>query len=293
MCVGPLTAYYSAQVNRNGKRPLVFDKRLSCSGVPIEIGCRQCIECRLDDARKVAVRCMNEMRMHSQSCFLTLTYDDKKLPLAGTLRKDHLQKFFKRLRHDTGDGLRYYACGEYGESYLRPHYHALLFNYDFPDKRFHSVTDRDHELYVSKRLDKIWGYGHTIIGSVDFESCAYVAGYITKKITGPPAAEHYYGREDEFRLCSLKPGLGHGYYMKYGHEIYAHDSIVINGRPSRPPRYYDEMYKALDSMGLADIKKRRLVRFRETRNRADETSRRRRVKELVIEARMRLKGRVL
>lgn len=293
MCVGPLTAYYSAQVNRSGKRSLVFDKRLSFSGVPVEIGCGQCIECRLERAGKMAVRCMNEKRMHKESSFLTLTYDDKKLPLAGTLRKDHLQKFMKRLRHDTGVGLRFYACGEYGESYLRPHYHVLLFNYDFPDKRFHDRTDRHHELFVSKRLDKIWGFGHTIIGGVDFESCSYVAGYMTKKITGPSADLHYYGRSDEFSLGSTQPGIGAGYYMKYAHEMYAHDSIIVNGKPVRPPRYYDERYKALDSMGLDEIKKKRRFRFQERRNRADETSRRRRVKELVIEARMRLRSEVL
>lgn len=293
MCIGPLTAYYSAVVNRSGKRSLVFDKRLSFSGVPIAIECGQCIECKMERARKMAVRCMNEMRMHKQACFMTLTYEDKKLPLAGTLRKDHLQKFMKRLRHDTGAGLRFYACGEYGETYLRPHYHVLLFNYDFPDKRFFDRTDRDHELFVSKRLDKIWGYGHTVLGGVDFESCAYVSGYMKKVITGDIAEEHYYSRESEFSLQSTNPGLGHEYYLKYAHEIYAHDSIIINGRPSRPPRYYDERYKALDSMGLDEIKRKRRLRFQETRNRKDETSRRRRVKELVIEARLRLRSQVL
>lgn len=290
MCLGPLTAYYSAQVNRNGKRPLVFDKRLSFSGVPIQIGCGQCVECRLQHSRDWAVRCMNEKRLHRESSFLTLTYEDSQLPLAGTLVKWHLQKFMKRLRHDTGDGLRFYACGEYGETYDRPHYHVLLFNYDFADKRLFDRTDREYELYVSPRLDKLWGMGHTVIGSVDFESCAYVARYVTKKITGAPAEAHYYGREDEFALRSMRPGIGHGYYMKYAHEMYAHDSIVVNGREIRPPRYYDERYKALDSMGLDEIKKERRLRYQKVRNRADETSRRRRVKELVIEGRMRLKG---
>ena len=45
-------------------------------------------------------------------------------------------KLSKRLRDRVGYGrFRFYACGEYGETTNRPHYHAILFNYDFPDKQ--------------------------------------------------------------------------------------------------------------------------------------------------------------
>lgn len=286
-CHGPLTAYYSAEVNKNGRRALVFDKRLSFSGVPIQIGCGRCIGCKLQRSIDWATRCMNEKRMHRDSCFLTLTYDDKKVPEFGSLVKSDLQKFMKRLRHDAGPALRFYGCGEYGERTKRPHYHVLLFNYDFPDKRLYSRNDMDHELYNSKRLDSLWGFGHSVIGSVDFESCAYVARYCTKVLTGP-MAEQYGSKAPEFSVMSRNPGIGHSYYMQYGHEIYAHDSIVVRGREVRPPRFYDERWKALDSMGLDEIKKERRKRFQLTRRREDETSRRRRDREIVQEARMRL-----
>jgi hypothetical protein len=30
--------------------------------------------------------------------------------------------------------VRFFHCGEYGDLTRRPHYHALIFGYDFPDR---------------------------------------------------------------------------------------------------------------------------------------------------------------
>ena len=42
----------------------------------------------------------------------------------------------KRLRKKYGSKIRFFQCGEYGELYGRPHYHACLLNFDFPDKEY-------------------------------------------------------------------------------------------------------------------------------------------------------------
>lgn len=278
-CYKPLTGYYAAERGSSGKRGITFDKKLSMSGAPLRLPCGQCIGCRLERSRVWAIRCMNEKRMHKASSFLTLTYDDKYLPEDGSLVKGDLQKFMKRLRHETGKGLRFYGCGEYGSLNLRPHYHVLLFNYDFADKKLFS-RGAENDLYTSDRLKQLWPNGHNSIGEVTFESCAYVARYIVDKVTGELAADHYAGRVPEFTVMSRRPGIGHEYYMKYAHEMYSGDFLVVNGKKVKPPRFYDERYAMLDRMSMEELKVARR-RYAIARSRADNTPERRRVRETV------------
>ena len=44
------------------------------------------------------------------------------------LRQEHLTKFLKRLRKRLGFQITYCACGEYGEKYLRPHFHLIIWS---------------------------------------------------------------------------------------------------------------------------------------------------------------------
>ena len=130
-CFSPLTAWRGRRRNKNGRLPVVFDRRES-SGVEIELPCGQCVGCRLEYSRQWAMRCMHEASLWPENSYLTLTYGDGHLPVNGSLRKADFQKFMKRLRKkNPGKRIRYYQCGEYGEELKRPHYHALLFNHAF------------------------------------------------------------------------------------------------------------------------------------------------------------------
>lgn len=202
-CYAPAKAYYSAEKGESGKRALVFKASQSHSGAPLRIPCGQCIGCRLDKAREWTIRLTHEQKLHNRSCFLTLT---KKDIGDGSLHKTELQNFIKRLRHHTGDGLRYYGVGEYGGKFGRPHYHVLLLSFDFDDKRLWMPGKREGEyIYRSSLLEKLWTEGHSSIGECTPDSIAYVARYVTKKITGPQADLHYKGAEPEFSLMSLSP----------------------------------------------------------------------------------------
>jgi hypothetical protein len=290
-CFGPLTAYYPKQ-GANDKR-LVFDKRKSNSGVAISVPCGQCIGCKLERSRQWAVRCMHELRMHGQdgSSFLTLTYDNKHLPAGNTLVKRDLQLFMKRLRKATGEGARFYACGEYGETFGRPHYHVLLFNRSFADQEYFSRTKRGDPLFTSRRLRQLWPQGNNIIGAVTFESCCYVASYVAGKITGDAAASHYGNREAEFSLMSRRPGLGSGYFLKYGSEVYRTDTVVMNGREIRPPRFYDVKYEVVDATRLRVLKRKR--RRAAMLHKADSGTTRMRVREVVALRKLSLKSKEL
>lgn len=261
-CAKPLVAYYAKEVNPTGKRSLVFDQRLSFSGVPVRLPCGQCVHCRLERSRQWAMRCLHEKSLYGESAFITLTYDEKKLPPDMSLSVRELQLFMKRLRKKTGDGVRFYACGEYGAQFGRPHYHVLLFNRDFPDKKFFKETGSGDKLYTSVALDNVWGNGLSVFGSVTFESCAYVARYVVDKITGPLAEAHYKGRVPEFATRSMRPGIGADWFDKYGGHAYKHDSVIMREMEMQPPKYYDVRMEALDPVLMDRLKRKRMRKLR-------------------------------
>lgn len=254
-----------------GRRPLVFDKRKAWSGVPIRLPCSECPGCVKDRARMWAIRCMHERRMHGASAFVTLTYNDESLPANYSLSVRTLQLFMKKFRKNRPPGLRFFACGEYGETTFRPHYHVLLLNTDFPD-RIPARSARGGEmLYSSKELSGYWEMGDSFVGDVTDKSCAYVAGYVNKKMV---REDDILGREPEFRVMSRRPGIGMSWFVRFNDEAYRDDSVIFDGYEARVPRYYDGKFEKIDSARLDDVKKARRraamtpeARFENTRDR--------------------------
>lgn len=264
-CYKPLTGYRGDK-GVSGKRRIVFSLGAASSPVPLVIPCGRCVGCRLEKSRQWAMRCLHENKLHDKSCFVTLTYKDACLPPGGTLVKRDLQLFMKRLRFVRNGGVRFYACGEYGEEEFRPHYHAILFGVDFPDMKYFKMSKSGDKLYISKELEDLWGLGQCLIGAVTFESAAYVARYVMKKVTGPRAASHYqvtdwngevHDRIPEFTVMSRRPGIGFEWYRKHGDDVYKHDSVMIRGKPVRPPRYYDLKQEVLDKLKWQLIERKR------------------------------------
>ena len=269
-CYNPVRAWKGTARTVNGKRGIVFNARDAFdASAPFDLPCSQCIGCRLDYSRQWAIRCLHEAQMHEENSFLTLTYNDQHIPPSWSLQKPDMQLFFKRLRHHVGaSGLRYYYGGEYGEENLRPHYHVCLFGWDPPDKRLYSERDGIH-LYTSDFLEAVWGKGFCTVGELTFDSAAYVARYIMKKLTRPKnckkcaelgheceeckGVRQNYERMDEStgevwtvekEYCDMSRGgkngrgIGASYLDRYGSEVYTHDSIIINGKEVTPPEYY-------------------------------------------------------
>lgn len=171
-----------------------------------------------------------------------------------------MKKLRKYVDEKHSKKIRFFGCGEYGEKNDRPHYHVCIFGFEFSDQIHHSTSDDGHRLYTSATLDKIWGYGHALIGSVTFESVAYVARYITKKASEPNSKnerirakqneiylEKYLDKETgiiknpEFVTMSRRPGIGKNYFEKYIDEMYPQDEIVVRGVKQLPPKYYDKL----------------------------------------------------
>ena len=237
---------------------------------------------------------MHEAQLHDRCSFVTLTYDDEHLPEDHSLHVEHWQKFAKRLRKEIGR-FRFYHCGEYGPATLRPHYHAAMFGVDFHRDRELFKSTGDYPLYLSQTLQKAWGLGFTTIGNLTAQSARYVAKYVTKKITGP-AAEKNYERVDaetgevitvrpEYSTMSRRPGIGAGWYEKFGADVRRTGFVVINGRKTRAPAFYDRRHEEVDPEGYEEVKKAR--RDRVLLHAEDQTWERLAVREEVLRSKFR------
>ncbi len=292
-CYHPITGFSARICNpKTGKRSIVFDRKQGYSDRPMTIPCGQCIGCRLERSRQWAIRCLHEAQLHEQNCFLTLTFDAEHLPASLSIDVRDFQLFMKRLRKKYGAGIRFYHCGEYGDASGRPHYHACIFNHDFDDK-IHWKTINENKLYISESLSELWPFGFSSIGDVTFESAAYVARYIMKKITGDFADQHYefidqYGeihqRKPEYTTMSRRPGLGQGWLEKWRSDVYPSDEIIINGHPVRPPKYYDLQMEAAHSKQFRKVKRSRIAESKKHLH--DQTPARLAVREKVQNAKL-------
>lgn len=174
--------------------------------------------------------------MHPDTCFATLTYEEKHLPTSvngyPTLDPSHLQLWLKRFRGEIVPlKIRFYACGEYGDQTWRPHYHLAIFGFPMCTRgRTMRVArtnrpDAENCCYVCNTIWSTWGKGDVDVGELTTESSQYIAGYVTKKMTKADDIRPTVYRTDDgsvLRFCdldivpefsrqSLRPGIGAGF----------------------------------------------------------------------------------
>lgn len=294
-CYSPLTGYKAQERNPDtGKHRITFNPHKALvEGSSLKLPCGQCIGCRADRSQAWGVRCRHEARMHDASCFFTLTYDEQNVPHDYSVKLRHWQLFIDRTRKRTGlKGLRFAGGGEYGELGLRPHYHGLFFNYDFPDKRF--IRKRNgYPVYSSELLGELWPFGSCELGSVTHASAEYCARYALKKITGKRADDHYWrvspvdGEahrvEPEFFTMSRRPGLGTAWFERFGSDAFPSDFLIVDGRRVKPPPFY---LGKLDEAGQVPIKRARKRASVQPGARANNTPERLAVREFIKRDRM-------
>lgn len=262
-CYFPLQAFRARHMTKNGKRAITFDVRESDSSEILFLPCSRCIGCRLERSRQWALRCMLEASEHIRNCFITLTFNDENLPKDNSLDVRYFQNFMKKLRKKYGNGIRFFHCGEYGDKYGRPHYHAILFNHDFDDKVLWKNSGQ-FPLYRSSALEKLWPYGYSSIGNVTFESAAYVARYVMKKVTGDGAWTHYLDvetgviKKPEYTTMSRKPGIASNWFSRFSSDVYPHDFMFLRGRKMKPPKYFDRMFESKFPDLFEELKAKRL-----------------------------------
>lgn len=224
------------------KRNRVFSDIL-----PKYVSCQQCIGCRLERSRQWAVRSVHEAQFHEENYFLTLTFSDDCLPANRSLDTKTLQNFWKKIRKACPlMRFKYYAAGEYGEKYSRPHYHASTFGLELPDLQPSFKSETGFQMYNSRRLDAAWDMGNVYVAPLSFETAAYTARYICKKILGKNADAHYQSLGIIPERAWISKGLGKEWHHAYLSETYRDNYIVARGVPSVPPRTYNRWLKADD-----------------------------------------------
>lgn len=185
------------------------------------VPCGKCRSCRISRSREWTVRMMHELDSHESAIFLTLTYDPEHMPEDEAIDKRSLQLCLKRIRKRLGERkIKYYASGEYGEQYGRPHYHAIIYG----------LTPNDREI-----IQESWPYGMIHIGTVTYDSARYVADYIQKD----DRASKYGDRQPPFALQSQ--GLGKQYALRNQVQLREDLGGTIFGRPTGLPRYYKKI----------------------------------------------------
>lgn len=233
-------------------------KRDNCS---IPVPCGRCPECKKQRINGWIFRLEEELKRSTTAIVVTLTYDTVHVPITNalymSLKKEDVQKFFKRMRKAVSsewnkhkgehDGpmawfqeepqIKYYLCGEYGTDTDRPHYHAIIFN--LPDWTY---------------VENAWQKGHV---HYDLEISTAAMAYTTKYMDKPKRIPLHRNddREPEFSLMSKR--LGDNYITP--ETIQYHKSDLLNrvylstqGKKITMPRYYkNKIYHEYEKMAIS------------------------------------------
>lgn len=259
--------------------PITLKKENILTGKLIQhVPCGACFNCLMRRRADWTFRVQQELKKATTAYFITLTYSDENLVYGDsepTISKREFQLFMKRLRiasakvermqqsvllaskgisvPKTGKvsqialkvpKIKYYAVGEYGGKYGRPHYHLIIFNLPFFGKRVHNnyvVNYKTDEL-----LQSCWDKGHVDVGEVTTSSIHYVTGYLVSA-----EEEEYIGKERIFSLMSKSLGLGYLTTSMVENHQTRRDFEVTHpgGRKNIMPRYYqDKVYSDADKL---------------------------------------------
>lgn len=245
-----------------------FPLAIKHDGEYLGVPCGKCATCLTNRIRGWSFRLEQELKYNPEydMHFVTLTYSNENVPITPngflTLDKTHVQKFLKRLRKNfpplEGAPYKYYAVGEYGKTFGRPHYHMILLGLD--DKMSFG------------RFERTWGLGSVDVQIAGAGSIGYVCGYVNKGKVVPAHGND--DREKEFALMSK--GVGKQYLSEAVVRYHASsiDRCFVTARGGakmQMPRYYkDKIYSQADKEEIAqrmnsidEVEKQKIEYFRQ------------------------------
>lgn len=170
------------------------------------VPCGWCLNCRQDKINYYTDRCKYELCNRLTGAFVTFTYDDIHLlshclpnvceiDLPNSIKNEEFSlnyrdftKFIDNLRHYINNhseiqgvlcqpDFSYMYCGEYGDSFGRPHIHCLFFGLDFA--------------YCRKFIMECWKFGLIDVLPILDGAIGYVCKYLSKQLFGALAYDTY------------------------------------------------------------------------------------------------------
>lgn len=243
-CINPIIVFRAGEKDRR-KEGVIYKQNVT-------VPCGKCFNCKRTKVQQWVFRLLEEDKVSSSSYFITLTYNTENLPWSKeglpTLKKDDLQKYWKRLRKLEKDvKIKYYAVGEYGSLTFRPHYHAIVYNVS------NTANIREAWKLAGRPL------GNVHIGNVKGESVAYVCKYIDKNAQIP----RWKGDDRVKEFSTMSNNLGASFLTKSVIKQYRTDltrNFVLDGEKKIPlPKYYSnkifEGHNNLKAIRTANIQK--------------------------------------
>lgn len=209
-------------------RPWYSDDIVDLNGNQIPIPCGTCFSCRLDLQKRYIDRMYCAWKTHSISAFVTFTYDDDHLIIqdgfkSATLSKDDVHKYLDNIRHQVHLPFEYFLCGEYGDKFSRPHYHALFFGLDYQ---------------LHKRVFEKWKKGMVSVLPCESQSFRYVSKYLTKPYSSEWNDKNYYDIGIIPPFHKMSRGLGIYQYLSHLDDIQRDGFFFLDGRLINVNRYY-------------------------------------------------------
>lgn len=255
-CARPLKRYQLQDSTWTGIRPR-DDRAIMAE---MDVGCGKCVLCRKQRSIELATRFEHEALLHDNCAFFTATYSDDKLPALGSVSRQHIDKFIQDLRNTARrkwhQVVRYDIISEYSPEKRRPHYHGLLFGVWPLDAKEWSKAPGDTWNYRSAELDECWPHGHILFQRMTPGSARYCASHQAFKKTGRSLDEFLERRDQdgnllghadaEFHLCSKRPGIGAGFFAKYGAQAIQNQFTTAAHAPwqyhkTAVPKYYRKL----------------------------------------------------
>lgn len=216
------------------------------------IPCGYCPACKYNARVGWTFRVTEEAKHQKEAWFITLTYAQETIPLLDTttgeivrgmennrqnmceslndgdlitfinsVKKAQAREWKSLQRKDiVKPEIRYYAVGEYGEQFGRPHYHLIVFNL------WESLANEI-------RLEKIWKKGRVETEALSPALIHYATGYIYEK------NKYIKERQTKPRMYCSK-GIGKQYIErnKKWHKELLNPWIWFNGYKIGMPKYY-------------------------------------------------------